>query len=763
MDRASFASITSSEGGENLPKRMLYQPGGVDEQSEANRISIDDTHSELDVDLYDEEVATIGGVNGANDGGDLQLEHLSLASDDFSSILNANTMSSSVDTDEIIPGIPSYLHNPSLANSFVSVGGESEMMERSQIRLNRSQQGSAQMQQGPPRPQIRLYDDPGLSMGLPQIPTSQHYRAQQGMRIIGDQSMDGTGSTISSIPSSQRYGRSYMHPGRPEPMIRTDFTAAANAGTEVGTPKDDAYEILGTPPGDPPSSRAPDRGDVPGLVTPATTYELPLPRNMQPCWLLVLMALGFTAGSVALQSDPPGEIGYWLNEIGTLYTRVLNCVTVPMAFCQVVFSVSTLTSKHTLHRLWFKTLGLFLVVCCLSALVSIAAAYALRPALQQQAALGLSLTYPTFAFQCDNNKLLELHADDKSLRCTGAVATAVTSSEFVAPSNATFPRIVDLQSALGLPVSVATVDYTQYVFTLVQMYFPNNIVVTLSDDLYLSTMVIATVLGVAVTRSFRGLQSRSNPLLRLFVHLYAALFTVLEWLQTLALFACIPMTAGSILVAPDSPAYMKLAGYYCLACVLVAAIECLVVCPLVFYLFTKRNPFGWLYKVLAPVLLSVMLQSPLLPMGAATRVVMRTKEVPPPVFGAVFPMLSAMNRIAQALGLPLGLAFVAAVNDCDALDHVDARTAFMLFGFVIVACFGETALAKSQMAYFLTAWRILCHTDEYDTPAAVLAIAGISLIIFRLGALANFITNIMIVRMAASTEEGRLHAEQHLQ
>lgn len=758
--------MSSSEGGQDLPRHMLYHPDGVDEQSDeqfqaANRASVEDTHSELDLDLYEEDAHDVGVAGG----GGLHLEHLSIASDDFSSILNANGLSSSIDDEDAVPGIPAYLHNPNLANSFVSVGGTSDMLDRSMTRGLQQQQQARQQQQM--RPPVRLYDAPALSVGLPQYPPQySQARPVGGMRLMGDASLDGTGSTISSVPSSQRYGRSNMFPGRPETSIRTDFTGAGAAtSTDVGTPKDDSYDALGTPPGDPPSSRAPDRGQdaVPGLAVSAVGLERPLPRSMSARWLFVLMAVGFTAGSVALQYDPPEQLGYWLNEVGALYTRVLNCVTLPMAFCQVVFSVSTLTSKHTLWRLWLKTLGLFLLVSALSAWVSIGAAYLLRPQLQQDAALGLSLTYPTFAFQCsDNSKLLELQAADDSLRCTGQAAVAVTSSQFTAPDNATFPRIVDLDGALGLPVSVATVSYTGYVFALVERYFPNNIVIALSDDLHLSGLVIATVLGVAVTRSFRGLQARSNPLLRLFVHLYAALFTVLEWLQTLALFACVPLTAGSTLVAPDSPKYMRLAGAYCLACVLVAVVESLVVCPLVFYWFTRRNPFGWLRKVAAPVLLSVMLQSPLLPLGATTRVVMRTREVPPPVFGAVFPMLAALNRLAQALGLPLGLVFVSVYSGCDAFDQADASTVLLLFGFVLVGCLGDTALSRSQLAYFLTTWRLLCHGDANETPAAVLAISGIGLVIFRLGALANFLTNVMLVRMAASTEEGRLHAEQHL-
>ncbi|OWZ00259.1 hypothetical protein PHMEG_00028592 [Phytophthora megakarya] len=91
---------------------------------------------------------------------------------------------------------------------------------------------------------------------------------------------------------------------------------------------------------------------------------------------------------------------------------------------------------------------------------------------------------------------------------------------------------MDVNDALNLSESIAQMRFTQYLFQLGERYVPNNAIQALSSDYYISSMVIATVLGIAIPRSFRGGgvgrdrgDARSNPLLRLFVHLYAALFT----------------------------------------------------------------------------------------------------------------------------------------------------------------------------------------------------------------------------------------------
>jgi Na+/H+-dicarboxylate symporter len=286
------------------------------------------------------------------------------------------------------------------------------------------------------------------------------------------------------------------------------------------------------------------------------------------------------------------------------------------------------------------------------------------------------------------------------------------------------------------------------------MYVPNNLTAALAKDNNLSGLVIATVVGVAVTRSFRGLQSRSNPLLRLFMHVYSSLFSMLDWMQQAVFVAIIPMIIGSMLVSSDSERVIALTKYYCLSVFMMSFVHCFVIVPGVLFFFTRRNPYLWLYRVLTPILYGIILDSAFLPLSFATKAVMRTKEVPPAVFGAIFPPICAVNRCAQAVGIPLGLVFVAAFSGCHI--QVGFLDVLKLFGVTFIACLGEADLGSSQVAYFLTIWRTIC-TNE-DTPSAIVAIGAIWLVIHRLSALANLIMNLAIVRAVADSKESKLHA-----
>uniref|UniRef100_K3W8N3 Amino acid transporter n=1 Tax=Globisporangium ultimum (strain ATCC 200006 / CBS 805.95 / DAOM BR144) TaxID=431595 RepID=K3W8N3_GLOUD len=219
-------------------------------------------------------------------------------------------------------------------------------------------------------------------------------------------------NTTASTHSSQN-----AHTGRRpmdyQPYIRTNFTAQDT----VGTPSD-PYEILGTPPGDPPSTQ-PDE-------MPTLEAEVKTPRTMNPYWVFLIMMIGFTIGCIGLQFDLPSDVGYWLNTIGGLYIRAVNCVTLPMAFCQVVVSVSALTAKNTLTTLWMRTTGVFLLMCTLSTMASIGIAYAFQPLMKEHESLGMALNHPKFAFVCPNGRYFQ-QEEDGSLSCKGDAVQANTT------------------------------------------------------------------------------------------------------------------------------------------------------------------------------------------------------------------------------------------------------------------------------------------------------------------------------------------------
>ncbi|KAL3673136.1 hypothetical protein V7S43_002431 [Phytophthora oleae] len=736
----SLDSITSLER-RSRPRHVIYEGSEIDDS---------DTHSELDVSLYDtDEVVDMERTS----------YRISLGSDGFESILS-DPDALHEDVDEEV-AFPSY-RSQTAFNSFVSVDTATSEYEAPQLQrgqtphLQQLHQQSQQLQTLQRQQQEQIQEQQQRfprAYEAASISSTSFYQYLRGSLALGGDAAAQSGYG-SNLPHGQYAGASTGN----DPIIRTNFTSATSEDAPLDTPTD-AYDVLGTPPGDPPASRpSQPPSEQNRESTPFDEIHFQalqhLPRSMNSLLLILLMAVGFGIGFAVLSADPPEAYGYWLNEVGTLYIRVVNCTAVPMGICQVIFSVSTLTARGALGRLWIKTLGFYLIICVFSVMMAIIVAGALRSALKQTDELSFEASGTQFGFQCSNEKYLELN--NTSLACSSDSFDDANSTATV------FPSFVDVNAVLGLPESIAQLSFTEYIFHLGARYVPNNAVQALSADYYISSMVIATVLGVAVTRSFRGGgggvgrdrgDARRNPLLRLFVHLYATLFTLLDWLQSLALFAILPLTIGSILVDPANARLASFAGKWFLAASLVCAVHTLVLCPILFFWVTRRQPFGWLLKVLPALLYSVLLQSPVLPLAIATKSVLRSREVPPAVFGTLFPVLSACNRIAQAMGLPVVLMWVVSYTDCEL--PLNLSNGALLFGYAVVASLGDTALPQAHIVYFLTVWRGFCGSE--DLPPTPIAMSGVMLLIGRVQALTNTATNLMLVRMAASTDEGRMY------
>ncbi|TMW59547.1 hypothetical protein Poli38472_004616 [Pythium oligandrum] len=535
--------------------------------------------------------------------------------------------------------------------------------------------------------------------------------------------LDGTTASVSS-GSMNRNGR---RPVDPNTRIRTDFTTT----NDVGTPKED-YGQLCTPPGDPPSSRPEP------VAHPAYTKARRTELYMRAEWVFGLMILGIGIGLAIESQKPEYTVSYWFTVIGSLYVRLVACITLPMTFCQVVIGAAELANSHRLLRAWVHMV-VFIVLCSFfSVLLSTAITAAFHSKFAQQNAPNLSLIHPPFAFKCPNGKYMELQADG-TLGCTAKELNV----------NATFPYLVDLNRRLGINDPVATVDESGLLVSLFEVYFPGNLVEALSKNNYLSVVLLATVIGIAVAKSFTtppGNITRSrNPLFRLLTHIYVSLFRMHEWIQILALVSTVPLFIGAMLEIPDIYATFGMAQYYISAVMLGAFVQCLVVVPLMFYVIVRENPFAWVWQMLAPIGYGAVLSYPFFTIGHMTKAALRTKKISPAMFGSIYPVLTVMQRSTFSLGFPTALVSVAAYSGCNI--EMDAGDFFKIFGLSFMVSFGDTMLATYGMAVFLTMWRAFCSNE--DVPPAVLMISTMGIVITRFGAAVGVMVDVMLVRMVA--------------
>jgi Na+/H+-dicarboxylate symporter len=280
-------------------------------------------------------------------------------------------------------------------------------------------------------------------------------------------------------------------------------------------------------------------------------------------------------------------------------------------------------------------------------------------------------------------------------------------------------------------------------------YLSAHLMQSLARDNYLSALIIAIMLGIAVGRSYtcaRGeIRQSRNPLFRLFTHVYLSLFAMHDWVQMFALWATVPILIGAVVSMPNIVDTLSLARFYIASAVTVLLGQCLVVVPAIFYVVVRQNPYRWMHKMLAPISYGMVLQNAFVSLPLATKAALRTNEISPSIFGAVYPLLSALNLSQLVASCPVAILYVAAFSGCHV--KVTATNVLVMFGVTFLGCFGDTALPRPGMSYFLMVWRTFCANE--DTPSSVLMISTIGILVFRLSACAGTTTNLLLVRIIA--------------
>ncbi|TMW59548.1 hypothetical protein Poli38472_004617 [Pythium oligandrum] len=260
-------------------------------------------------------------------------------------------------------------------------------------------------------------------------------------------------------------------------------------------------------------------------------------------------------------------------------------------------------------------------------------------------------------------------------------------------------------------------------------------------------MVVATVIGIFIAKSYTtppgGISRSHNPLFRLFTHIHASLFTMNEWVQSIALVATVPILIGAIIEISNMDETFRMGMYHIIVLFTVVGMQSFIIVPVLYCVVVRENPFVWVWQMLAPIGYGMVFSRQFLPLGHATKAALRTKKISPALFGNVFPLLSMMQRSTLTIGYPTAVMAVAAYSGC----HIGmSPTVYLkIVGLTFSLSFGGTMLAFHEMAVFLMMWHSFCSNE--DVPPVAVVLAGLGIVNFRVTSMFSVMVNSMLVRM----------------
>lgn len=325
---------------------------------------------------------------------------------------------------------------------------------------------------------------------------------------------------------------------------------------------------------------------------------------------------------------------------GELLLRLLKMIILPLVVCSLVGGAASLDSG-ALGRLGAWALLFFLVTTLLASALGVGLALALQPG-------------ATFA------------AINASVGAGGAVEEA-------APSKEVLDSFLDLVRNI-FPSNLVAAAFRSY-STVYKSQLVNGteVKVPVGGEVesmnILGLVVFAIVFGVAL----RKLGPEGELLIRFFNSFNDATMVLVSWIMWYAPVGILFLVAGKIVEMEDVGLLFTSLGKYILCCLLGHAIHGLLVLPLIYFLFTRKNPYRFLWGILTPLTTAFGTSSSSATLPLMMKCVEERNGVAKHISRFILPIGATVNMDGAALFQCVAAVFIAQLNK-QSLDFVKIIT-----------------------------------------------------------------------------------------
>lgn len=321
---------------------------------------------------------------------------------------------------------------------------------------------------------------------------------------------------------------------------------------------------------------------------------------------------------------------------GELLLRLLEMIILPLVVCSLIGGAASL-DPSALGRLGAWALLFFLVTTLLSSALGVALALALKPGA---------------AFVAINSSVV-----DSSVH---RAPTKEVLDSFLELLRNMFPsNLVSASAAFRIPCgacpqrSNATMDQPHCEMKM-------NI---------LGLVVFAIVFGVAL----RKLGPEGELLIRFFNSFNDATMVLVSWIMWYAPIGILFLVAGKIVEMKDIRQLFIGLGKYIVCCLLGHAIHGLLVLPLIYFLFTRKNPYRFLWGIVTPLATAFGTSSSSATLPLMMKCVEEKNGVAKHISRFILPIGATVNMDGAALFQCVAAVFIAQLNGMS-LDFVKIIT-----------------------------------------------------------------------------------------
>lgn len=185
----------------------------------------------------------------------------------------------------------------------------------------------------------------------------------------------------------------------------------------------------------------------------------------------------------------------------------------------------------------------------------------------------------------------------------------------------------------------------------------------------LGLVVFAIVFGVAL----RKLGPEGELLIRFFNSFNDATMVLVSWIMWYAPVGILFLVASKIVEMKDVRQLFISLGKYILCCLLGHAIHGLLVLPLIYFLFTRKNPYRFLWGIMTPLATAFGTSSSSATLPLMMKCVEEKNGVAKHISRFILPIGATVNMDGAALFQCVAAVFIAQLNGVS-LDFVKIIT-----------------------------------------------------------------------------------------
>jgi len=286
------------------------------------------------------------------------------------------------------------------------------------------------------------------------------------------------------------------------------------------------------------------------------------------------------------------------------------------------------------------------------------------------------------------------------------------------------------------------------VLAIIDQVVPENIMAAFISNTLLSIAAFSLPLGVTLAYSFHG-PTNLNPLLEFFREVNETLVHMAHWVLRFTPFAVLSLLAGSLATSLDDSVAdhpLRLVLHVVLTLAVSVAVHMLVVVPVAFVVFTRRNPFRFMRQMLPAYVYSLGCSSSMATMPLSLQCLETSREVPSPVMHFVLSVGTSLHMPGTAIYLAVLVHFMADVAGVE--DSQSATSILVTFLGVFLCTLTAPPVPSGALTVVTAAWNIVF--PEYAIPDNLYALVVASdVFLDRFVTLCNVNAQAMLCRVLA--------------